>query len=366
VHARKNKQPEARSDFARSGAADASIDSGLQNLARACQELSTEQDRSAIACALDAWQHVARLKPGDEEALSALALLEEQSGKHAESLRNLEKLYKAAQSASLQLVRCADLAALGRMAEANTAAGQIAARENFTEADFLTVENAFNSPRSDPVVITLIEGLRNRNTAGLPSLRRLAIAYEQTGRPADARKTLEQVAILDPQNTARLLELARLAEHSKDFEGAVGYLAHARDLEPNNPQIHFLFAMVASEMEPPIEARASLERALKLDPDNPAYNYAMRFVILSTRDAATATSYFQKFVNAKPLEVKGHYALGVASFASGDYARAKQKMQIVRSDAKTAGGAEYFLGRIARQDENLDEAAENTCVNRFS
>lgn len=360
VHARTSELPEARRDFAEAVRQAPELVPGWQNLARACQQLSTEQDKSAIACALDAWQHVARLKPGDEEALSALALLEQQSGKFAESLRSVEKLDNApAKSTSLQLIRCADLAALGRMADANTEARQIAAREDFTEADFLSVENAFNPPRSDPAVITLIEGLRNRNAAGLPSLRRLAIAYEQTGRPADARKTLEQVAILDPRNTAHLLELARLAEHSKDFEGAVGYLAHARDLEPNNPQIHFLFAMVASEMELPIEARASLERALKLDPDNPAYNYAMGFVILSTRDASTATSYFQKFVNAKPLEVKGHYALGVASFASGDYARARQEMQIVKSDSRTAGGAEYFLGRIARQDENLDEAAEH-------
>ena len=134
-------------------------------------------------------------------------------------------------------------------------------------------------------------------------------------RPADARSTLERVAVLDPRNTAHLLELARLAEAAKDYEGALGYLGHARDLAPDNPQIHFLFARVAVEMNLIVEARRSLERALALDPNNPAYNYAMGFVILRTRDAATASAYFKKFVEAIPQDVKGHYALGIAYFA---------------------------------------------------
>jgi tetratricopeptide (TPR) repeat protein len=191
----------------------------------------------------------------------------------------------------------------------------------------------------------------------LDNLRRLAIAYEQLQRPSDARQILERVALLEPNNTAHLLELARLADVMKDREGALGYLAHARDLAPNSAQIHFLFAMIAIEMSLPVEARNSLQRALALDPENPGYNYAMGSVVLTTRDAATAASYFQKFVKAKPTEPRGHFALGIAYFASGDYARAKEEMHAVESDPKTAGGAEYFLGRIARLEDDLDDAA---------
>lgn len=189
-----------------------------------------------------------------------------------------------------------------------------------------------------------------------PDLQQLAAAYERTGRFMDARRTIERVAALEPKNTAHLLELARLADETKDYEGALGYLAHARDLLPEDAQIHYLFATVAIKMELPIEARHSLERALALQPENPAYNYAMGLVILSTRDAATAAQYFKKFVQAKPQEMKGHYALGVAYFASGDDASSKEEMLKARSNPKTAGGAEYFLGRMARREENLEEA----------
>src|SRR5947209_6029424 len=123
---------------------------------------------------------------------------------------------------------------------------------------------------------------------------------------------------------------------AKDYEGALGYLAHARDLAPDNPRIHFLFAMTAIKMNLPVEARRSLERALALDPANPGYNYAMGSVVLTTRDAATASSYFQNFVKAEPADPQGHYALGIAYFASGDYAQAKQEMRPLTNDPKRA------------------------------
>jgi tetratricopeptide (TPR) repeat protein len=248
------------------------------------------------------------------------------------------------------------LCALGRTAEAASLASELASRNDFAGADFDALSKALVPPKSAAVVVTLVEGLDRRQVASTESLRRLAIAYEQLQRAADARKTLERVAVAEPTNTANLLELARLADAAKDYEGAVGYLAHARDLAPNNPQIHFLFAMNAVMLNLPIEARHSLDRALALEPNNPAYNYAMGSVILTTRDAATASIYFKKYVAAKPADARGHFALGVAYFSAGDYTNAKAEMRNVENNAGTAGGAEYFLGRMARLENDLEGA----------
>ncbi len=359
VHAQRNEEWEARNDFAEAVRLAPGLTPAWQNLARACL-VDSEQDPSAVPCAVDAWEHVLRLKPGDVESHSSLALLYERQQKFSESLHELSKLSAtdSAQTINL-LLRCADLAALDRPAEANAAASKLAPRADFSEADFESVQNAFGPANSAALVVTLVHGLDVRHAAALLSLRRLVIAYEQLQRQAEARSTLERVAALDPKNPAHLLELARLAEAGKDYEGALGYLAHARDLAPDNPQIDFLFARVAVEMNLIVEARRSLERALALDPLNPAYNYAMGFVILSTRDAATAANYFKKFVDAIPQEMKGHYALGVAYFASGDFARSKVEMQKVQGDPKTAGGAEFFLGRIARQEDDLEDSAQH-------
>jgi tetratricopeptide (TPR) repeat protein len=84
----------------------------------------------------------------------------------------------------------------------------------------------------------------------------------------------------------------------------------------------------------------------------------MGYVILSTRDAATAAGYFQKFVKANPANPGGHYALGIAYFASGDYEKAKEELRVAKNSPKAAG-AEYFFGRIARIEGQADDAVRH-------
>lgn len=345
VHARRNELADARHDFAEAVRFTPQLTPAWQNLARACQQLGD------IPCASEAWAGVLRSKPADTEAHASLAEIYAKQEKFGESLRQLD----AGKIDNLEL-RCLDLAGLSRLAEAKSMATRLAKQADFSEADFATMQGPLDSPKAASVVSILAEGLDARGAAGFSTLQRLAVAYEQLQRPAEARKTLERVAQLDPQNPAHLLELARLAEDAKDHEGALGYLAHARDLAPAMARIHFLFGLIAGEMNLPIEARQSLDKALALEPDNPDYNYAMGSAILQTRDAATAASYFQKFVKAKPADAKGHFALGVAEFTAGDYANAKQEMRIAGNSPMIAPAAQYYLGRIARLEGDLDQA----------
>jgi len=345
VHARRNELADARHDFADAVRFSPLLTPAWQNLARACRQLDD------IPCASEAWAHVLRSKPLDTEAHASLAEIYAKQEKFGESLRQLD----AGKSDNLEL-RCLDLTGVSRLAEAKTVAMRLAKQADFSEADLATMHGPLDSPKAAAIVIILAEGLDARGAAGFSTLQRLAVAYEQLQRPAEARKTLERVAQLDPQNPAHLLELARLAEVAKDHEGALGYLAHARDLSPDMARIHFLFGLIAGEMNLPIEARQSLDKALAIEPDNPDYNYAMGSVILQTRDAATAASYFQKFVKAKPAEARGHFALGVAEFTSGDYANAKQEMRIAANSPAIAPAAQYYLGRIARLEGDLDQA----------
>lgn len=354
VHAQRDEIQQAHQDFAEAVELEPGLTPAWQNLARACQ-----LEAESASCAIHSWQRVLKLKPGDEEALGSLSLLFEQQGKYEESLAESEKLPGAEAQRTVTLaVRCADLAGLGRTAEATKIASELAARTDFSSADFEQFGKPMESPKAAAVVAALVEGLDRRRAASTESLRRLAIAYEQMQRLADARKTLERVAVADPNNPGHLLELARLADAAKDYEGALGYLAHARDLKPNDAQIHFLFAMNAVMMNLPVEARHSLDRALAIEPNNSQYNYAMGSVIMTTRDASAAATYFKKYVEAKPADPRGHFALGVAYFSGGDYKDAKAEMLRVENDPATKGGANYFLGRMARIDEDLAGATK--------
>ncbi len=353
THAQKQELSAAQKDFETAVHLSPALTPAWQNLGRVCQ-MSDNQ----LPCAVNAWQHVIRSKPTDAEARQSLGLLYEKQGKYAESFAETQKIPGSATDAVL-LIRCADLSGLGHFAEARQTAAILNHHGDFSEADFASIAPALESPEASGVVIALVENLDTRSAASISSLRRLAIAYEQAGRNSDARKTLERVASVDSQNPAHLLELARLAEMSKDHEGALGYLAHARDLTPQNAQIHFLWGVIAAEMDLPVEARLSLTKALEIDPDNPSYNYAMGAVIMSTRAARTAQPYFAKFIKGHPNEPQGHLALGICYFASGDYVQAKKEMAQIVNDPRTTGEAEYFLGRMARQEGDLAAAKED-------
>ena len=357
IHAQQNELAEARKDFERAVMLAPGLTSAWQNLARSCQ-LRMERDASDSRCAAAAWQKVVKVRPDDPEARFSLAAVYQQQGKYADSLREIERLPAGEGSRPPVLaLRCAALAGLERMEEAAAAARRLAAAPEFSEADVQSILPSLETPDRAPLVVTLVEALDARGAASPDSLRSLVLAYEKVGRLSDARKTLERLAVGDPKNPQHLYELARVAYKEHDLEGALGYLGHARDLVPSEARVHFLFGMVLEELELPIEARQSLEKALALEPDNPDYNYALGSVILTTREATSSVACFRKYVEARPRDSRGHFALGAAYFAVGDYDHCRLEMQGISKDPKTEAGAAYFLGRIARMEENLDEAA---------
>jgi tetratricopeptide (TPR) repeat protein len=356
VHAQQQELAAARADFQQAVRLAPALTPAWQNLGRACQLLS-ESDSSAMACAAGAWEHVLRALPSDIEARASLATVLEWQGKFADSLREIDKLPPAETSRSaLQALRCGDLAGLHRAPEAVELAQRVARAPDFTEADAESIIPVLESTHSADVVVILVQALDAGGNASVASLRHLAAAYEQLNRIPDAIQTLERVAVRDPKNTEHLMELARLAHLAHDLEGCLKYLGHARDLTPNDGRIHFLFGLVAIEMELPVEARRSLDKALALDPNNPDYNYAIGALLLSASNSTESIPYFTKYVAVRPADGRGHFALGAAYFDTMDYDRCRTQMLGIAKDPKTEAGAAYFLGRVARMEEKYDEA----------
>ena len=349
IHARKNELPAARVDFEKAVALAPALTPAWQNLARSCQ-LSAD-DR----CASEAWRRVIQALPSDPEARFSLAAVEEAKAKYADSLLQLERLPRdeSARSAALA-IRCADLAGLNRLPEATEVARRLIKASEFSAADVQLILPVLTKPEMAPLVITLVEAL---SSPSLDLLRPLVSAYEHAGRLPDARKILEHLSAADPRNPEHLFELARVAYRMHDLEGALGYLGHVRDLTPSDPRVHFLFGMVLEELKLPLEARKSAEKAVELDPGNPDYNYGLGSIILASRDASGAVACFRHYVEARPRDPRGHFALGVAYFATGDYDNCGKEMQGISGDPETAAGAAYFLGRVARIDGDLDRAA---------
>ncbi len=188
-------------------------------------------------------------------------------------------------------------------------------------------------------------------------LRILGLAQEANGKTKDARATLESAFSKSGNSVVILEDLARIARAQNDNDAALGYLAHARDLAPGDPQLPYEFAAVCLQMRLFGEARKALGEALRLAPDNPDYNLAMGLVASYSSDPSQAVPYLKRFLDLKPNNPEGLLAMGTASFRAKDYETATQWLKRAAENQKTAADAHYYLGRIALQGGQLDEAA---------
>ena len=131
-----------------------------------------------------------------------------------------------------------------------------------------------------------------------PNARRLlAGLYEDQGALERARAVLDETASAQP-TVELLLELSRLASRQKDYTGALGYLAHARSLDPSNARVHFLFGMACVALDLGVEAFNALSEAARLAPDDPDINYNLGAVALHRRDASEAIPFLRKYARA--------------------------------------------------------------------
>jgi tetratricopeptide (TPR) repeat protein len=243
---------------------------------------------------------------------------------------------------------CTDQAALGNSEAARRAAGHLLADQQLEAADVNAILPAVQA-HDEAVALMLLEGLRSKGLATAEVLAKAAALYENREDFAAARKAYDNLFQASPPSAAILLELARIAWKQKDLEGALGYVAHARDLEPANAQIHYLFGVICNAMQVPLEAKKALERALQLEPDNPHFNYAMGIVTMQYQDKPAALPYLERYVKAKPDDPRGHLALANLYFILYETDKAKRELQPVLGSEQFRVAAEFLLGRLDQQ-----------------
>jgi tetratricopeptide (TPR) repeat protein len=356
IDAQENKYAQAEANFRKAISLTPQYQGPYINLGRLYQEHQAT-DREALRKALGVYEGLLKIDPSNEEAHYQCAVLLLKRDEYKASLNHIQKLAEAAQSSPQVLaVRCGDLAALGQLSEAETAARQLLSSPDFSEADVVSILPLLERMKLDSLQGLLLEGLAAKGLASAASLHQLGLVYERQGKLEQSRAILEKAAERQTITAPLLLDLARVAYKQKDNKGALGYLAHARDLAPKIASIHFFWGLICMEEQLPVEALKSLREAVVLDPNNPFIHYALGEVILKTKDVSEAISHFQKFCELRPGEVQGKYAVGVAYYASGNYDAARQVFESLAENPKTGAGANLFLARLAKQQGNQDEA----------
>lgn len=326
------------------------------NLARMKME-GAATDRTVRAEALRLSLKILQLEPTNEEANYQAATIFFWNKDYRSSLAQLEKLSAAGrQKIGAQALLCADHAALGPAQAAAEAAHALAANPDLTEQDAETCLAGLRSAHRADLIDLLYSAAATRHALSPAGLRIVGLAQEAEGKFQLARTTLESAFAANPQSVDILEDLARVAKAANDNQGALGYLAHARDLQPDNAALPYEFAAVCVRMGLLAEARKALTEALRLSPDNADYNLAMGIVVSFSADPSKAIPYLTRYHSLRPKDPRGVLELGAASYRGKDYETATRWLREAVTDPTTAPDAHYYLGRIARQEGRLDVA----------
>lgn len=328
------------------------------NLGRLYQEHSAN-DPQALSKALKTYQGLLRYQPDNAEANYQCAALQQRMGNAVASLPYLQRLPTEYQSgANVLALYWAAYAATGDRARTGDAASRLLAHPELSEPDVLSALPTIVKHGRADLAVRLLEELQRRALASPETLRQLGLLYEQQNQLARARSILERAGLekAGAPTEPLLLDLARVAFAERDYKGALGYLAHARDLEPKRAQIHYLFGETCIRMELVAEAHLAFVKAVELEPEKAEYNYAAGAAAAYLRDPAEAVPYFRKYLQLRPNDAQGRLMLGAVLFKNRDYAAARAELQPALADKRTAPNAHYYLGRIARQEGQLPEA----------
>ncbi len=356
VEAQEGNYLAAESDFRKAIQLDPRLTGAYLNLGHLYQK-NADRDRDAVKEALETYRRLLRFDPRNTEANYQSAVLLQDHGSFKASLLHLDRLPAPAQERAQALaVRLADHVGLGERSQAEGLASLLLTRFDLTEADVVSILPTLEANHAVDLEERLLEGLAGRQLASAGTLYQLGLVLERRGKLDQARETFEKVAGLEPNTTVVLVELARVANQLHDYKGALGYLAHARELEPKNAGIHFLWGMICVEENLAEEAYQALKKAVSLDPNNANYNYALGSVILQRDEPNEAIACMQKYCELKPRDPRGHLGLGAAYYYSHDLEEAKKEFSSVTQYPETAPVAHYFLGRLANQEGDLTTA----------
>lgn len=346
----------ARQDFSAAIRHDPRLAGAYLNLSRMDMQTAAT-DAAARAEARHLSEQVIQLEPANDEAHYQLATIFAWEKSYQRSNDQLAKLSAQARGEiGAEALRCADEAALGHRDVTTQAAGALAGNADLTEQDADSCLPQLRAARRADLIEEIFAAAASRKALSAAGLRILGLAQEAEGKLKDARVTLENAFAADSKAAVVLQDLARVAEAENDHKGALGYLAHARELAPADAGLAYKFGVICLKMDLYGEARKALEEAVKLAPENAQYNYELGIVASFGNDAAEALPYLEKYHSLKPQDSVGVLALGTTYFRAKDYENAAKWLKQAAVSRPTAADADFYLGRVARQEGRTDEA----------
>ncbi len=356
IEIREGHSDRAIQQFSEAISHDPGLASAYLNLGRIYMQ-TAERDSTARASALRVYNRLLLKEPNNAEAHYQAAMLLMWDRRYEHSLEHLNRLSAENRShLGAQLLLCADQAALHHTSAADQAAAAIVAAPDLSEQDAMEVLPALRAARRADLIESIFAAANDKQPLSADGLRILGLAQEGEGKLEVARKTLELAFARSNSSVPILVDLTRVARASNDYQGALGYLAHARDLEPNDASFAYEFGVLCLRLGLLGESRKAMGEAVKLSPDNPEYNFGMGTVSSFAQDATQGLPYLEKYHALRPSDPAALLAIGTTYFRAKNFDSASLWLKQAATHKATAADAHYYLGRIARVQGRLEDA----------
>ncbi len=167
-------------------------------------------------------------------------------------------------------------------------------------------------------------------------------------------ESIDSLAKTYPRNTRLLLTQALIHAENRQFDLALEELDTLLELEPDQPQAVLLEARILVEQndDKPYER---LERVLQDKPD--AKRLRLQYArMLTTTDMAAAREQFEILSAQSPEDSDLLFSLALISREMGDSEAARDYLLQTVALGQRADEAHYYLGRMAEDSGNTDEA----------
>jgi TolB-like protein/Flp pilus assembly protein TadD len=177
-----------------------------------------------------------------------------------------------------------------------------------------------------------------------------------------AREASNRALVIDPTNALAQANLAWIAMyHDGDLAAAARYLNRAYTLEPDNPDITRIAAILSKSLGRINESIALQKQVVALDPVNPIGHSNLGLAYLSANRPDDAIAAFHKALVLSPERIGVQYSLGVALLLKGESEAALEVMQqesFVVFRLIGLSMAFHALGRPAEAEVALTELIE--------
>jgi tetratricopeptide (TPR) repeat protein len=302
-------------------------------------------------------ERVLELDPRNDEANYQIATILTWQKSYRRSLDHLQKLSGHARARiEAEDLLCTDYAALGDREGTDAAANSLIANPDLSEEDANSCLPALRAAHRADLIDKIFTAANEKHTLSAAGQRILGLAQEAEGKLTQARATLEGAFAAGDHSVAVFVDLTRVAKAEKDYKGALGYLAHARELDPKDASLPYEFGVLCLQLDLYGESRKAIAEAVKLAPNNPDYNFAMGTLVSFSDDPSQALPYLAKYHAYRPQDPEGLLALGAANFRAKDYETSVKWLKQAVKYPRTAPDAHFYLGQIDRQELHLDEA----------